>query len=1046
MFLSKLALYGTIAGTFFAVSAFSTVQITKQMNKTAIPNDEEELEEDEASYVRKMSDTEQFINSISNCGNLEGHLDASITKGNNLITISGDVFVSMETLEDIQFDADITIQGFDHTFNIEATYVNNTIYTSVEGANIKLETSALEGVTELFSLIEIESPVELPESFKNIDSNTLISNLSAMTAEKGDDSIVYTCNLIDGIPPLTFITDLDYNLTALSIEGVDIAGFNIDLNASVNILGKGHNRVTSPENENNVYTDLTHDVNEMKKGIVNQINSLVNRREIGISNYHIEVFKEKTIEDNQKINELVFNMDGDANIAIGNKKQNTQTKVSLNGNLTNTNAGKELDTNLAFRLYEGSLYFDYNNELKLRYSIEDINDLVKIIKTKITNNTDTDIGAVLDKVFPSNSSITSAPIVEIVKTKNYLQILDYYVSATANPETNSIGLIFDGALIGNNGSNIIITCNLGDQGINNVSINNVYALGYTLNLSFDLGPYQSFSVLESEQDDYTDLKYFNNIFDELTDLIHKEQFVLTLDGKMDLGKGELVVKGDGYVSISDSKDFGVADLRITGKDQTHHIMLDVSRNKVSENASEKEKSAALRTSEVLFSYNDNLNGYLNLESISDTYDLIQDLAAKNNPLLSKIKGLLTKDTSNSTISKIMNGEPESILYDKSIEAISYTSGEDGAYYDIQLSGNLLKSNKNDVVSPVHVYINLDEDNHFQGIGIKGKLNSYSVDLDLSVNEASENTISWKRLTKDSSYKDFSELRTLAEYLFNTGAKKDFTLTGSVNVNALNLFDVASLGLDAKVHIDEDTGDTISEINITNIPVMQYLFGTIKVSEGEWDGRSFTIYITDDEVYLKSTYYTDEYENLDLVWDSLIPHYQKNYYQNVTTKTVRLTHEQFMDDIAYYLVNFGLGVKMGSVGGQNLNMKELDTSTNDNVIDYSSVLTQFSYTLDEDNPKWTVGINLAELAGTNILGELTATINGDNSSKILNSFTADTDIASIIHATINASLDSVDPLDIEDINRITSYIDEHDEDEYLEEIISDPEKVFIKFIP
>ena len=133
MFLSKLALYGTIAGTFFAVSAFSTVQISKQFNKTPVPNETEEEEEEEELYVRHMSDTEKFINELTAFGNMEGNLNVSVSKGAYTATIKGDVFVSMESLEDVQVDAKLVFNINNRDFNIDATYLNNTIYATLEG-------------------------------------------------------------------------------------------------------------------------------------------------------------------------------------------------------------------------------------------------------------------------------------------------------------------------------------------------------------------------------------------------------------------------------------------------------------------------------------------------------------------------------------------------------------------------------------------------------------------------------------------------------------------------------------------------------------------------------------------------------------------------------------------------------------------------------------------------------------------------------------------------------------------------------------------------
>ena len=1004
MFFTKLALYGTIFGTFFAVSAFSTVQISKQLNKIPVPNEtSEDEDDDEELFTRELSDTEKFIKEVTGFGNLRGNLDLTVNKDAFSLAVNGDVFVSMETMDDVQVQANLNIATLGHTYHIEGTYLNDTIYASIEGNNVKLNTSSLSDIATLFS--SVSTGIELPDSFKNINTNQLLSNLSAMTSEKGENNITYTCNLIDGIPPIIFVTDLDYKLTNVSISGFDFEGYKINATASIDILGKGHNEIKVDDTN---YIDLTNDINTMKSGLASQISTLINKKEIGISNYNIEVLKRKSeiIDEKEVIsNELIFNMDGSMDISLSDLKNIEKCAVNLNGHMTNPNVNKELDSNVDIKLYEGSIYFDYNNQLKLKYAVSDIEDLIEIIKTKINNNSITDISAVLDKVFPANSTTTSAPIVNIIKNKQYSDILNYYRSTTIDQVTHKLTVNFDGSLIGDTGATISIGLATGNKGINSVSINGIYALGYVLNINLELDSYHSFSMSEEVKNTYTNLGYINNIFDKVTNLIHKDQFALTLNGNLNLGKGDIEISGNSYVSLGEDNDFGVAELNITKANKTHNVKIDVNRNKVAKDASEEAKADALRNSEVLFSYNNKLNGYLNLKSLTDTFDLIKQLASDGNPLLEKIKGLLSRDSTQSTLTKVMNGEVEAILYDNSLESITYKEDVNGYYYDIQINGNLLKSDSSDVVEPIHIYLNLDNNHEFTGLGLKGMLNNYNIDIDLGIEEASENTISWNRLTKNSSYYDFSDIKTLVEYLFNTGTKKDFSMSGHVHLYASVLFDfdLGNLGLDAKVHIDEETNKTISVVTIKNIPDI------ILVSDGDWDYREFTMYITDEEVYLHVYYYENHLLS------------STDYYN----KWVRLTMSQFTDDIAYYLVNYGLGITTGKAFGNSLDMR--NQAASDHEINYEDVLTDYKYTNVNNTPTWNLDIDLAELAGSSVLGTLETTITGNDENKLLSSIDAKTTLISVVHADIDASLTSTTYIGDTVVDEINSYINAHKTD-------------------
>nr|MCR4880253.1 hypothetical protein [Bacilli bacterium] len=1286
MFLSKLALYGTVAGVFFSISAFSTVQITKQLNKTPVPNETEE-EEEEESYVRVMSDTEKFIKELTAFGNMEGNLNLTLANANTNVSLVGDVFVSMESMDNIMFDADLDLTVYEKTFDIKATYIDNTVFATIEGNNLKLKT---ENISDFTTLLPSTGDVnfEFMKLFNNIDPNQLIVNLSAMTSEVGEDKITYTCNLIEGLPPIIFTSDLNYKMTGVSLSNFVTDGFTVNVNATTNILGAGHNRVSNPESETNPYTDVTSYIGVIKqikslinnknadigynvsisklgsnylstngiasidlsngltlnvdgelknkdntksvtylaglnssniaylnfndvmkltfnmdnfesvknsitnlmaneeivkltsnmdeivipaiemintknyngllnsyKGVylsenqirlsisnslldettTNDINLVVNLNENGITdvningvtygdyslslnvtieeyshptidltgydsvnninkiidqidelltnkklqlnninitygdftitgfiqldiensiymgdisiqkatttkdsdnndvvsytNYNIKlendgqyyyitysddknetnpsandvkvaiseasisniidevkgvingedtelkslidslmnVVKEKinlssndfdimdilfdnylksfdivnNIDDTKTINIAIdgnkINLDSDLNLAInlnqisklvgingnvtidsnnaefnvnladfdanlhaialedrpetineGNKNaggwvgasnlsnvinyvtsldSETQTavvnqvkdiienkeagatynisvnkgedlvfniagdldlslvdlsnlnslKVNFNGNMTNPNSGKELDSNVAIKLYDGVVYFDYNDDLKLSYSIDDIKDLVDIIKTKINNNSEVDISGVLNSLFPNNDDTASSPIVDIITNKNYISLINYYKNAYVD-SNNKLNIVFDGALLGNEGSDIVLTLNANHNGIDNISINNIYALGYTLNCSINLESYTDFTVTSEEANTYTNLKYINNIFDELYELVHKEKFNITLDGTVNLGDGDISISGSSFVSLNNASsntsytgnDFGVAELNIVDtKGTTHNVKIDVNRNKVSEDATEEEKKAALTSSDVLFSYNNNLKGSFNLGSLTDTISLMKNLAANGNPLLDKFASLLTKDSTQSTFNKIMNGEPEAILYDNTLKGINYGSNTDGFhYYQIIINGDLLKGDNEDTASDINIYINMDANNTFTGVRIDASFNGIAIDITIGINEAIDNTISWNRLTKNSSYFDFSDIDTLLEYLFETATKKDFVMSGTISANVIDIFSVADISMNAKVHINEETNETI----------------------------------------------------------------------------------------------------------------------------------------------------------------------------------------------------------------------------------------------
>ena len=229
-----------------------------------------------------------------------------------------------------------------------------------------------------------------------------------------------------------------------------------------------------------------------------------------------------------------------------------------------------------------------------------------------------------------------------------------------------------------------------------------------------------------------------------------------------------------------------------------------------------------------------------------------------------------------------------------------------------------------------------------------------------------------------------------------------------------------------------------------------MFGLISASEGTWDRRTFTMYLTDDEVtLLVDCYDKDSDTNLVKTGSGLFDYsLVTTYYHIHTYKAITLTMEEFTNDIAYYLVNYGLGITTEEVVGQSLDMRQIAQSSTEKDVDYSKLLTKFNftedtalYTYDGDNnitgtiiegPAWEVGISLSELAGTDesTLGNLNATIYGDKYDETLGYINAKVSILSnVITATLNAEVVSFDQINVSSLNEVKAFIDTYTGDEH-----------------
>ena len=118
--------------------------------------------------------------------------------------------------------------------------------------------------------------------------------------------------------------------------------------------------------------------------------------------------------------------------------------------------------------------------------------------------------------------------------------------------------------------------------------------------------------------------------------------------------------------------------------------------------------------------------------------------------------------------------------------------------------NQLLKNNNISTDSIYLDLRLDDNHKFLGMTLRGKILDYTINLNLDIASWSN---SYQRLNKNDSYYDFSNLKTLAEYLLNTGKRNDYHVSGKLNLDldVLSIFhpDVEDVPMDAYVHIEID---------------------------------------------------------------------------------------------------------------------------------------------------------------------------------------------------------------------------------------------------
>ena len=675
MFLSKLLIYSTVAGAFFTVSTFTTINITKQLNKTPISNitsnstnldSEEEEDEDDFSIPDKKetSDQELLIAKLTTFGNMEANVNLDITYQDYQINIQGDAFVSLESLLSPKVNANLKLIALDYIeSDISATYINDTIYLSIDDRNVKLATSDISAIIDLFNN---ESEVTLPNAFSNIDANSLLVNLGKMTAEKEKDEIIYTCNLIDNLPPVTFKSDLDHNLTGIEMKNVTFGDAVISLEATTNILGFGKNKVAIPESSDNPYIDASNYF-----GIIKQVKDYISNPQFDIA-YNVDIKKD---------NNDFISTSGEAYLDLNN-----DIKFNIEGNLYNED--KSLSSPYVIGYLNQYGYLSYQDDIKLKYDIGHFEDLKSSFSSLISNELISNLLGEFDDI--------SIPLIDIIKTKDYRLIYEKY-NKDIEIKDDYISLSFNNTLLNeNNDNDIKIKLSIDEEGIKHIYIDELSFDSYSLNLVLEVKPLETYPEIDLSQ--YNDLSNVDILINQINELLTKQKIA----GNVSLKINDLEITG--FVQADIKNNDYILDIEIKDNDNVHLVKLDHDE------------------SNYYISYNDDINVYLSRLSIKEIMEVvIENINDKESALYSYLSTYLDKVDE----IEIPAISLDNILFNDFIEELSINENQ----INIVIPNNVINM-ENDL----SIDINLDETKKIKGLSTSLNIDNASIDINIDLKE------------------------------------------------------------------------------------------------------------------------------------------------------------------------------------------------------------------------------------------------------------------------------------------------------------------------
>ena len=952
-----------------------------------IPSESEVTYREDEIQVKHLSDSEQLVRKFYKKNNVTLSLDSEFTLNNHVSKLTGTINLNFSKQEFISYKADLTLSaGFDDV-NIDLTYIDKTYYLTIKNGHYIFSSSDINSLIDMIN--SFDDDFYIPNDIFGINMKKVVEAVDISDANVGDNYINYQTSLFNNTD-INITSDIDHVIN--NIEITPNANYKNDFKIIIKPLWLAEKvEVTNPMFDNAYYFNMSNLSTNTRNGITKQMRDFINLKEAGIT-YSIDVRR----DDN-----FTFNANGRLDLSLLDENHNEDIKVDLSGVLTNKNENNNLSSHFHVSYVNETAYFNYNDKLKLAYNKTNIEDFITIIKTRLLTN-DT-IANIFNKFLPDNST-SESPLFQSFDDKNYYRLLNYFNNIYKDSDGNIV-ISFDGSALSDNGGSLDFVIGLNDK-INTVKVNNVYAYGYRLNCSFAFDEYKPFQV--ASPDSYTSLNYMNNILDTMMNIIDTKKHSLSLSGSISDNNGKISINGSTQFAFGDSSNYGVASLTIKDRNnRSHNLKIDITNQKVSENASKAEREAAIKNSQLYFVYNSALKGKMSLGSISDVIALIQELASNNDERFEKYKALLTADYSSSSILRILDGEIEALLYDNVLNNITYSNNT----YTIDINNQLLKNNGASSGS-IYLDLRLDNNHNFIGATLRGKILDYNVNLNLDVTAWSN---SYSRLNKNDSYYDFSDLKTLAEYLFNTAKKNDYHVQGYLNIDLSFIKfiqpDVQDVPMEAFVHIEKDDNGEEKVYSRVEIDVPYY--SSILQESKKWESRKFYIYFTDQEVYLRTKTYTgSDSKTLKEVRSEYVKTekvlYYHNWYGRTTTwdeeyyscQDVKLSMKEFFDNALYYVFNFGFDIDTDKV-----DMRDYAGSNSD--VDYGKLLTSYKFN-NGNTPSWNASINTEELTGSKIgvsYSDLGFTLYGNSSSKEMQSLSANLSINIIKIISFDFKLDA-----------------------------------------
>ncbi|MCQ2798370.1 MAG: hypothetical protein MJ220_00605 [Bacilli bacterium] len=883
----------TVFSLTACISFFSVPTVVKEVNNqnTQQPN----KPTFEVPDVDNPSHADLFIAQLASDPRIVGDVDINIEfpdqddnpATSNVVNLSGNLGFGMKTLEDISLGLDATIDYNGVKKDLGATLVDGSFYLSLTEWNnpanpkpfsdlsgIKYKVTSADFETMIGMIVDVvgaDSDIWNVNTYINkIDLGGLSSETSSLDfsiecTKETSEGFEYSLELSAGDIELNAVlgSDLDYNLTKLSIPELSFGDvkLSIELNSHLsNIVSEEIKPLGNP-------SEYLHFVNSVD--IIKKVYKLVEDKKFGVDINATLTHRYSDEEDEVLDLNAAISADLDKNC------------FDFDANISSNNHGKSLRAGY----YNEDIYVNYNDILKASVSTTTIGELLGRLENDMNDSDSSSLADLTD-------FITDNEFMDEIQHGRYQGVLDMIDDVRCADNKISLAVSTSELGLGIN-SKVIVNLDATDtsSSLASIDIQGARFSDFTLDATISLEGYEA---VEVDMEEYPAIEHLGGIYDQFYTIAQSKKAGLEFEGSiLGLDEGWQGFTFSGMTQFDVDGEIGTGNISIQEHDPQfgivdHNIILDVNGR-----------------SDMKFKYNEGLKGKFTIRTLQDIIDLVMDIINDDDPRFSKYFGGMDEMAMDGIIGQVMNGQYFSLLEADILESVTF---KDNDVMSIVVNPASLG-----IDMPITLDIARQATGELDHLDIDFVVSGVEIALSARLVDYNDDMV--QQLPENMEFMDFSEIKTLLEYVYNTAKLESFSISGDIGVG-IGALDLLNVKLSANILID-DKGD-VSAYGTIRVPTIPAVNHTNVLALG--GNRTTTFYYTEGYVYL--------YRFTDITgswWD--------------VKESVRYSSSYFMDNIADILLDFVLGL--------NDNVKEsigdLGKTDYDAPIQYDKIITKFSFT-------------------------------------------------------------------------------------------------------